>query len=553
MFRFLSGSLALIGSAAFSAASLADKHVALVIGVGKYDQLPKQLAKAVPDAEAVEAALKAMGFQVLLRKDPTYSEAMAAWDETLDRTKKNGVTLFYFAGHGFELSGQNYLLPRDAPQPLAQQDGPLRKGSIELQKLIGDLGRKQVEEDAIGIFIVDACRDNPFPIDVQQGESLAGASPMRPPKRMFIMYSAGVGQTSLDGDGQNSIYTTKLISYLQQKPSIALADIAQSLRFDVYREARKVKVQGRWHHQTPAYYDQLPARIDLFGERRHPVNFSSVNSAGLRFDDVAPGDVIVECNACPEMVVVPAGDFRMGSPEDEIGRFANEGPQREVTMRTPLAFGKFEITNHEWNACARTGPCPGLRGNAGVDAPTDREPVAHVSWNDAQTYVKWLSDTTKSKYRLPTEAEWEYAARAKTQSPYAFQPVNSTRAELCDFANGADLSAGPLVWSNYSCDDKVSRKVAQVGSFKQNSFGLRDMHGNVWEWTQDCWRSNYVSASADAADYYEPEGKKCASRVARGGSWRSGPSGLRSAVRNAFWPDQKRATLGFRVVRELSK
>lgn len=544
--------LVLIGTAG---PGWAGKPVALVIGVDTYANV-KPLHKAVSDARAVYAALVEAGFaeaDVRLLENATSAQIAAEWESLLGSVEKDGVVLFYFAGHGVELSSQNYLLPSDVLFD-EHDDQRTRSTAIGMKWLIDTLAKKQETTNAVGIFILDACRNDPFKGGGSAGAS-QGLSPVHPPRRMFVMYSAGIGQTALDGKGANSVFATVLLPMLRQKPSqLGLADIAQNLRFDVYREAQTYNdPPGNKHMQTPAYYDQLMFRQDIFGIRKDPLPITGLGSPGV---PALPGgfaarDIVVECEFCPELVVIPAGEFKMGSPDGEAGRSVNEGPQHPVKIPRPLAFGKFEVTNREWNACAAEAGsgCLGSRDRISR-GQRDREPVTGVSWTAADAYVTWLSRKTGKAYRLPSEAEWEYAARAGTSTPYSFE--SGKLDDLCQYANGADRSVGELLMVNSTCDDDIGRTTAQAGSFKPNPFGLFDMNGNVWEWVADCWEPDYAArVQSTESTARQPATGTCTSYVARGGSWRSGPSALRSAVRNTFRLDHSRATLGFRVVRDL--
>ena len=226
----------------------------------------------------------------------------------------------------------------------------------------------------------------------------------------------------------------------------------------------------------------------------------------------APGTAFRDCPECPEMVVVPAGSFMMGSPSHEAGRDNDEGPAHRVTIAKPFAVGKYEVTFAEWDACVADGGCGGHRpGDKGWGR--GRRPAINVNWDDAKAYVRWLSDKTGKQYRLPSEAEWEYAARAGTTTRYSWgDEVGRNRAN-CD-------GCGSL-WDN--------EQTAPAGSFRANVFGLHDVHGNVWEWVEDCWSGNYLGAPADGSAW---ESGDCSRRVLRGGSWFNirGASVLRSAA-----------------------
>ncbi|MEM8951805.1 MAG: SUMF1/EgtB/PvdO family nonheme iron enzyme [Pseudomonadota bacterium] len=234
----------------------------------------------------------------------------------------------------------------------------------------------------------------------------------------------------------------------------------------------------------------------------------------------APGTVFRDIDEpwCPEMVVIPAGEFLMGSPEDEEGRGDNEGPQHLVTIRRPFALGRYPVTLDEYGYF-----CEAI----GRDQPGDerwgrgRRPVINVSWQDAKDYCDWLSEQTDRRYRLPSEAEWEYACRAGSTMAYAF-------------GNGIDETKANLGWQ--------VGKTTEVGTYPANAFKLSDMHGNVWEWCEDRYRENYKGAPDDGTPWLSDQGH----RVVRGGSWDSEAGLMRSACRDAFVSGLRFSNLGFR-------
>ena len=241
-----------------------------------------------------------------------------------------------------------------------------------------------------------------------------------------------------------------------------------------------------------------------------------------------------DCAGCPRMVVLPAGEFTMGSPPSDPYRGAES--QHRVTIAKPFAVSKFEITFDEWDACLKSGGCGGYR-------PDDqkwgrgRRPVINISWDNAEAYVHWLSDMTGKKYRLLSESEWEYAARAGTTTPFSWGVrVATNKANY----NGSADGSGP---------SKANRqKTMPVGSFRPNRFGLYDMHGNVSEWVADCWHDEYAAAPADGSPWVEGD---CNGRVVRGGSWEDSQAELRSAARTAGAKDDQFYTDGFRIARVL--
>lgn len=255
------------------------------------------------------------------------------------------------------------------------------------------------------------------------------------------------------------------------------------------------------------------------------------------------GSEFKDCPKCPAMVVVPAGKFTMGSPPTELGRAYDEGIVRTVTIVKPFAVGKFEITFDDWDECVREKQCVAV---ADPGWGRGRRPVINVSWVQAVRYTKWLSQKTGKKYRLLTEAEWEYTARAGAEASPLFGIAPD---RVCEYANLYDITAKEkhdLGWGNLPCDDGYVES-APVGSFKPNGFGLHDMLGNVWEWTEDCLNSSWFGAPVDGSAW---ERGDCTQRAYRGGSWIDHePRYLRSIHRYRFF-GARYNDLGFRVARE---
>lgn len=288
-----------------------------------------------------------------------------------------------------------------------------------------------------------------------------------------------------------------------------------------------------------------------------------------------PGGTFRDCPECPEMVPIPAGNFVMGSHAREVGRDGDEGPQHEVRVGT-FALSRYEVTLAEYKAFVRdtgfdTSGCTiwaedrwtsdqaASWRNPGF-GQTERQPVVCVSWTDAQAYVVWLSGKTGHAYRLPSEAEWEYAARARTttarywgESPdsgctYSNVADRSLRERYPDWVVDQGEKARYPEWiAGHACEDGYVY-TAPVSSFEPNAFGLHDMLGNVWEWVEDCWNASYVGAPEDGSAWTSGD---CSHRVARGGGWDDFRRFVRSANR-ARWHSQVRAGgLGFRVARTL--
>jgi formylglycine-generating enzyme required for sulfatase activity len=242
----------------------------------------------------------------------------------------------------------------------------------------------------------------------------------------------------------------------------------------------------------------------------------------------AKGGEFSECgHGCPTMVVVPAGRFTMGSPESEKYRDANEGPQHTVTIGKPFAVGKYDVTFAEWDTCVDAGACP--RASDSGFGRGDR-PVIYVNWDEAKDYVAWLSGVTGKHYRLLSEAEWEYAARAGSNSRYYFGDNDSELDQYAWYAGNSSDQTHP------------------VGQKRANAFGLYGMHGNVWQRVEDVYHRSYEGAPNDGRAWIEGGGD----RVLRGGAWLNIPNLLRAAHRFPNTSGDRANSMGFRVARTLT-
>lgn len=246
----------------------------------------------------------------------------------------------------------------------------------------------------------------------------------------------------------------------------------------------------------------------------------------------------------PKMIVVPAGKFIMGTSETQRSVFKSEHPAHPVHIKKPFAIGQFELTFQEYDEFVKS---------TGYQKPSDlgwgskywgrgKTPVFNVSWHDAKRYLAWLSQQTGAHYRLPTEAEWEYAARAGTTSTYT-----TGECITADQANFHDKEQ----YANCEPTGQYRGKAIETGTFKPNAWGLYDVHGNILEWTEDCWHDSYDHAPADGSAWLDEDDANCQRRVLRGGSWSGRAVELRSGTRSNNLADFKSIFIGFRVVREL--
>ena len=281
-----------------------------------------------------------------------------------------------------------------------------------------------------------------------------------------------------------------------------------------------------------------PLHIDITDQRPSAAAQQTLLENGRRVSSLRPGQRFQECPDCPEMVVVPSGSFQMGSPSSEVDRQDDEGPRRNVTIGQPFAMGVYEVTFTEWDACTAAGYCRGGVSDEGWGRGA--RPVINVSWDDIQQFVRWMnSQVSGTPYRLPSEAEWEYAARAGSDT--AFWWGNRISPDQANYAGQYAYNNGPT--------GVYREQTLPVGSFNANPFGLYDVHGNVWEWVQDCYVDSYSGGPTNGSARTSGD---CSQRVLRGGSWDFNPGFLRSAYRLRFRPDGRVRIFGFRLARTLT-
>lgn len=267
----------------------------------------------------------------------------------------------------------------------------------------------------------------------------------------------------------------------------------------------------------------------------------TASAQGSRASRKAPDTSFRDCPNCPLMVRVPAGEFMMGSPAGELRRNADEGPQRRVSI-APFALSRHEITFAEWDQCVAKGGCGHKPSDEGWGR--GKRPVVNISHADAVQYVTWLASATGQPYRLPSEAEWEYAARAASGADAPSHPFSTGATITWKQANfDANFVYGPGRIGIYR------QQTVDVGSLPRNKFGLHEMHGNVWEWVQDCYKPGYDGAPADGSPVVS---ETCGLRLLRGGAWNYYPWMLRSACRYATPGDVRLNNVGLRVARSLA-
>ena len=337
--------------------------------------------------------------------------------------------------------------------------------------------------------------------------------------------------------------------YLSAEQSHALAELgeeaaqlqakAEAERREAQRGADDAAFAGA---KTRGTVEAYVAYLEAYPAGRHVAEARRLRTEAERLErearEKAPGRRFRDCEGCPELVVVAPGSFRMGSRSAEMGRSGHEGPVHRVTIGNTLAVGVYEVTFTEWDACRWDGGCSHNPRDRGWGR--GKRPIVNVSWEDAQEYVAWLSRKTGERYRLLSESEWEYVARAGTTTPFHYGTTVS--AEQANFDGRYTYGSGRK--------GRNRKRTEPVGSFPANAFGLHDVHGNVLEWVEDCWHESYAGAPTDGGAW--TSGGDCTRRVLRGGSWSYDPRAVRSAYRGRVASGFRGNDVGFRVARTLN-
>jgi formylglycine-generating enzyme required for sulfatase activity len=539
------------------------KRIALLIGIDAYGEDVGRLRNPLNDVSAIASTLEAIGFRrsdIAIVRNPTSNQmltAIEAFSGRVSRLGNDDIALFYYSGHGVKIRRgareKNFLLPRDVASVAGSS---AFQNAVSLQDdVIEPLGENKFPAVIVAI---DACRNE---LRLPVGRNVSGNKGFQPPTPMggmLISFAADDGQVAKDaatGGSRMSPYAIALAQILTQ-PGQKVSTAFSAIRPEVVRltkgeqepvvvnklnsdpvlvpgaspdrlserppvevpEAREPEVTEAaqeleaWKSlgtdpskaELEAFLKAFPngkyaglarAKIKTIEERERaqarpaaPAPSTTAPAETRPAQVAGPGK---DCAECPEMVRIPGRSFMAG---------------------------KYEVTFAEWDACVAGGGCNGYRP-ADEGWGRGRHPVIHVSWYDAQAYVQWLSNRTGKRYRLLTSEEWEFAARPGTTTEYSWgneEPVCNESAR-----NGANFDACP--------DDRTR----PVGSFPANGFGLHDVHGNVWEWVEDCYDGD------------------CSRRVLRGGSWGFNPLFLRSAYRDRSDPSVRSYYIGFRVARTL--
>jgi len=571
--------------------------VALVIGNSYKEGKPllPNLPHPRNDAEDIAKKLQDLGFDVV----PIYEMKKGDIDSTLklfERKLKPGVlALVFYAGHGWQIKGENYFPSVDADIS-SEKDVPHQ--SLSIKQILYVLAKAKTQSNLI---FLDACRDNPFSAE-------AGLARIVAPTGTLIFYATRPGSRASDGAGRNGLYTSKLLEQMDSHQPIE-----ESLKI-VAREVKALSgLQEPWSEgsivgkfcfagcveDTPAVPAPAPvpaaldpAAIELsfwdsIKNSTDPADFQAYLSkysngqfvalARNRLKQLASVAVVKPeavtsssppintCSYCPEMVTIPAGSFIMGSSSAEKDNQADEKPTHKVQIRQFL-LGKYEVTRQQFSAfVTETGYSAGTscytfqKGQWGLEDGFNWQnpgfnqgsshPAVCVNKDDIDAYIIWLNQKTGKRYRLPTEAEWEYAARGKSDNKtQTARYWGDGETNACTYENVADQTA-KAKWNlininTFSCTDGYADS-APVGSFQPNAFGLYDMLGNVYErtcsaYTQDGYKGLEKTCTNDAKSRL----------VLRGGSWDGFPANVRSADRVWTEPTFRYFTLGFRLAQD---
>ena len=542
-----SASVFALGRGISSSGGVSGRRVALVIGNNNYRHV-KKLKNAVTDAQSMRTKLQKFGFDVVYAENADRRTTNNAIDRFIGKLSTDAVGLLFYAGHGVRLrNGANYLLPVDLD---ADNENHIAQDAVELNALVDRMSRTQAR---FSLAIVDACRNNPFP-DSHSGRAIGNsrglAAPSGNASGVVIVYSAGTNQIALDrlspkDKDPNGLFTREFLK-IMDRPGLKIQDVVYEVKQSVVKKARAVN-----HTQTPAIYDQsigtfyfvaqtktYAVTIQTTPENAH-IEFTNIDKtyrdgmslAAGRYDfkvssrgyKTFNGYVTVEKDSTwtveleressgMEFVKVPGGTFEIGCGSWQSDCNYDETPVQTVSVGG-FEIGKYEVTQGQWQAIM--GSNPSKFSSCGDDCPVEK-----VSWEDAQKFIKKLNAKGRGEYRLPTEAEWEYACRSGGKSE--------------KYCGGNEVDR--VAWYNGNSGDKTHR----VGQKSPNGLGIYDMSGNVYEWT-----------CSDYGYYGRKNHAKCNSgvsaRVFRGGSWSSGPAYVRSARRNL--DPGSRGNLGFRLTR----
>ena len=522
-------------------------RVALLIGNANYPDTSTPLSSTIGDVRALANELRRSEFEIDIKENVNKDEMRAAIGIFTGKIRPGMSALLYFNGFGLQVGRQTFLLPINA-QIWSEDD--VRKEGIGLDATLAEMHRRGA---SVKIVIIDAARRNPY--ERRFRPTASGLAAVDTPDGTLAMYSAAPGKVINESAASPSLFVGELTKELRA-PNLTAEEVFNRARVGVSRASNNEQVPWVVSSLVDEFYFR-PARQAL-GQTPPPAPPPSTAKTTADAEAALPtpvpaplppepppatapppaspqvakaeaappgkpGDVFRDCPECGEVIVIAAGSFAMGSPMEF------EGPVHNVKIEKPFAIGRYEVTFDEWDRCVNEGGCKHKPDDRGWGRGS--RPVINISWLDAKEYITWLSDKTGKVYRLPTEAEWEYAARGGVNSPYWWGRDVGARNANCR-----------------ECRTDSSPQTLPVGSFKANPFGLFDTAGNVAEWVEDCWNDSYRGAPANGSAW---DAGQCRLRVLRGGAYDSQGRYLRAQSRFRYDSDVRFSANGFRVLREL--
>jgi len=497
----------------------ANTRLALVIG--NRDYTAGALKNPINDAVSVGDSLSALGFQVSLVKNLKRDDIGRTMERFMTRIRPGDDVVVFYAGHGLQVKGVNYLPAVDAN---IHVESDVALNSLNLSQLLDRLDEAKA---GVRLLLIDACRDNPYSRSFRSSaRGLARVD--EAPSGTLMHFATRPGGIAADGTGRNGLYTAQLIKHLST-PGLSVESMLKRVAASVKQISggdqqpwTEGALEGEFYFvqsgvTVPAMISQVQSASGQPDakpvQQKSSVNIQTNNN-------YKAGQIIKDCPECPDMVVVPSGIFEMGSNSSD-----NERPVHTVTIGEVFALAKTEVTQGQWRSLM--GSNPSHFSKCGDDCP-----VEQVSWNDAQDYVRKLSQKTGKRYRLPSESEWEYACFAGSRNTYC----------------GGE-SVDEVAWWNSVGGNAGDITTHPVSIKKANLFGLNDLSGNVWEWTEDCWNDDFRGAPSDGSPWISGD---CRARVIHGGSWkyslpRLAPAAMRVGVDQTLRYDY----LGFRPARRV--